>query len=113
MVWDIHARRADRHDDHVTHVKARWTALGSIQDVSLDCGHGVHDVSRVASTRQEMNAFSKPIEGDFRWDGEATDPEVVLTWTDGGELCQERIPLTPHPEHHIASGLRKILHARP
>jgi hypothetical protein len=113
MVWDIHSRRADRRGDHVTHVKARWTALGSIHDVSLDCGPGVRDISREASTHREMNAFSKAIEGDFRWDGEEAEPEVLLTWTDGGELCQERIPLAVSAEHHVLpGGLRKLLHSR-
>ena len=48
-----------------------------------------------------MSAFSKPIEGDFRWDGNVVDPEVILTWTDCGVDCQVRVPLTPRP-HHIA-----------
>ena len=44
MVWDIHVR-VDRHDERLIHVKARWPSLGGIQDVSLDCGPGMHSVS--------------------------------------------------------------------
>jgi hypothetical protein len=113
MVWDIHARRADRHDDHVTRVKARWTGLGSIDDVSLDCGLGVHAVSVVPSIRREMNAFSKPIDGVFRWDTETQAPEVVLTWTDSGEPCQESILLADLVHHGLSRGLRNVLHGRP
>jgi hypothetical protein len=114
MVWDIHVKRADRHDDHVIHLKARWTALGSIDDVSLDCGQGVHQVNGEPSVRRVMNAFSKPIHGDFRWGGETEQPEIALTWTDNGELCQQRILLTSHAEHHVLpAGLRNLLNSKP
>jgi hypothetical protein len=79
--------------------------LGSIDDVSLDCGHGVHAVGVRTSTRREMHVFSKPIEGVFRWDRETEQPEVVLTWTDVGEPCQERILLTASAQRRILPGL--------
>jgi hypothetical protein len=113
MVWDVHARREHRHDGLVTHVRARWTGLDSIQDVSLDCGRGVNVVGAGDYARREMNAFSKPIKGAFRWAEDAARAEVILTWTDMGEPCEERILLTESPQHHILPpGLRKLLHGR-
>src|SRR5215217_7646528 len=104
MAWDIHARRTDALDDRATQVKARWTSLGSIEDVSLDCGHGVHAVGVTALARRQMNAFSKPIEGVFRWDSDVEQPEAVLTWIDGREQCQETIPLTGSVQHRVRTG---------
>jgi hypothetical protein len=46
-----------------------------------------------------MNAFSKAIEADFRWEDDVERPEVVVTWTDAGEAGQLRVELTPHSRH--------------
>src|SRR4051812_7156218 len=67
MSWDVHTRQRPRSDDHAAHVKANWTALGTINDVILDAGRGVR-TSSGASVRRSMNAFSKPIEADFSWE---------------------------------------------
>ena len=112
MVWVIHARPAHRHDGHVTQIKARWTALGSIDDVSVDCGQGVHEVSEGTSVRREMSAFSKPIVGVFRWDVTVEQPEVFLTWSDQGEPCEERIPLGGTAQRHVLGNLRRAFQVR-
>ena len=93
MVWDIHVR-VDRHDERLIHVKARWPSLGGIQDVSLECGRGMHWVGVEAPCRREMNAFSRPIEGLFRVDDGVQQPEALLTWSDGGEPGEVAVPLT-------------------
>jgi hypothetical protein len=114
MVWDIHVR-IDRHDERLIHVRARWMALGSIQDVSLDCGHGLHSVSVEDPCRQEMHAFSRPIEGVFRADDGVQQPQVFLTWNDGGEPGEQVILLADRPEqpaHHRHAGLRNAFHRR-
>jgi hypothetical protein len=114
MVWDIHVR-VDRHDARLIHVKARWTELGSIQDISLDGGHGVHSVSVEDPCRREMNAFSRPIEGVFRADEGVQQPEVFLTWNDGGEPGEVTILLldsSHHPTQLRPAGLRNVLHRR-
>ena len=103
MVWDIYVRRSHRHDDRVLRVKARWAEVGPIDDVSLDCGSGVHQVGPAPAVRRRMTALSRPIEADFRWDGETVQPEVVLTWCDGGEVCEHRIPLVPSEPRHALS----------
>ena len=57
-----------------------------------------------------MNAFSKPIEGVVRWEAEVEVPELVLEWSDSGEVCRERValvfrphrlPLPAHLPHHV------------
>ena len=114
MAWDIHVR-VDRHDERLIHVKARWTALGSIQDISLDCGHGVHSVSVEDPSRREMNAFSKSIDGVFRMDGGVQQPEVFLTWNDGGEPGEVPILLmdsSHQPTQHRPPGIRNVFHRR-
>ena len=118
MVWDIHVRWT-RHDERLILVKARWTALGSIQDISLDCGHGVHPVSVEDPSRREMNAFSKSIDGVFRWDDGVQQPEVFLTWNDAGEpgekvirACPGRPGLPVPGPRHPSAGLRTLLHPR-
>jgi hypothetical protein len=100
MSWEVHSRQRPRGDDHAAHVKANWTALGTINDVTMDAGRGVR-TSSGASVRRSMNAFSKPIEGDFRWEDGVEEPEVILRWTDSGEPCQERVTLRPR-HHHLA-----------
>jgi hypothetical protein len=110
MVWEIHARTAGRHDAHAIRVRARWTGLGSVDDVSLDCGHGVHELGVGTTYRRQMNAFSRPIGGVFRWDGDVQRPEIVVTWTDGGEPCEERIPLTAPGHHALPQRLRHAIH---
>jgi hypothetical protein len=101
MSWDIHTRRRPRADDHTAHVKASWGALGTIDDVTLDGASGVRCTSEDVPVRRSMNAFSKPIEADFRWEDDVESPEVVVRWTDGGEVCQERVALKPH-SHHLS-----------
>jgi hypothetical protein len=117
MVWDIHVS-STRHDERWVLVKARWTALGSIDDVSLDCGRGVHPIGVEDLARREMNAFSRPLKGVFRWDDGVQEPTVFLTWCDTGETCERVIGLTR--EHHASQprsrhpsvGLRTLLHSR-
>lgn len=110
MVWEIHARTAGRHDAHATRVKARWTGLSSIDDVSLECGPGVHELEVGTTFRREMNAFSRPLSGVFRWDDDVQSPEIVVTWTDGGEPGEQRIPLTPSAHHVLPQRLRDAIH---
>jgi hypothetical protein len=115
MVWDIHVSTT-RHDDRSVLVKARWTALGSIDDVSLDCGPGVHPIGVEDLGRREMNAFSKPLKGAFRWDDGVQDPRVFLTWCDTGETCERIIGLDQEDHdsrpwsRHRSAGLRTLLH---
>jgi hypothetical protein len=92
MVWDIHVSMT-RHGDRRVLVKARCTALGSIDDVSLDCGRGVHPIGVEDLGRREMNAFSRPLKGLFRWDDGVQKPRVFLTWCDTGETCERVIEL--------------------
>jgi len=112
MIWDIHVR-VDRHDERLIHVRARWTALGGIQDVALDCGNGLHSVSIEDPFRHEMNAFSRPIEGVFWSDEGVQEPHVFLTWNDGGEPGELAIPLgdrsQQRPQHRPA-GARSAFH---
>jgi hypothetical protein len=116
MVWDIHVSTT-RHDDLWVLVKARWTALGSIDDVSLDCGRGVHTIGVGDLGRREMNAFSRPLTGVFRWDDGVQEPSVFLTWCDTGETCERVIELAQEDHdaqpwsRHSSAGLR-ILHSR-
>ena len=110
MIWDIHVR-VDRHDERLIHVRARWTALGSIQDISLDCGHGLHSVSIEDPVRHEMNAFSRPIEGVFWPDDGVQQPQVFLTWNDGGEPGELAIPLVDRSQQGPA-GARNAFHRR-
>ena len=117
MVWDIHVSTT-RHDDRWVLVKARWTALGSIDDVSLDCGRGVHPIGVEDLGRREMNAFSRPLKGVFRWDDGVQEPSVFLTWCDTGETCERVIGLDQEDHdsqpwsRHPSAGLRTLLHAR-
>jgi hypothetical protein len=114
MIWDIHVG-VDRHDERLIHVRARWTALGSIQDVSLDCGRGLHSVSVEDPYRHEMSVFSRPIEGVFRSDDGVQEPQVFLTWNDGGEPGELAIPLVDRSQHrpqHRPGGLRNTFHRR-
>ena len=110
MVWEIHTRAAGRNDARAIRVRARWTELGSIDDVSLDCGPGVYELGVGTTYRRQMNAFSRPIGGVFRWDGDVQSPEIVVTWTDGGEPGEERIPLTAPGHHVLPQRLRDALH---
>jgi hypothetical protein len=115
MVWDIHVR-SDRHDERVIHVKARWTALGSIQDISLDCGRGMQSVGVDVPCRRELNAFSGPLEGIFRVDDGVQQPEVFLRWNDGGEPGELAIPLVDSAHQgrqHRPTGRRNVFHWRP
>jgi hypothetical protein len=107
MVWDIQVRRSYRHHEQVFHVKARWTGFGPIDDVCLDGADGVQDVGHGPTFRRRMSVLSRALEGDFRWDGDTVRPEVVITWTDGGELGEQRIPLNPvEPDRHVLSRFR-------
>ncbi len=108
MAWDIHVRRAGRHDGNLTHVQARWTSLASIEDVWVQCGPGVRQIG-TAEYRREMNAFSRPIGADFAWTDAEPAPVVVLTWTEGGEESQATVPLT-ESAGALPSGLRRLLH---
>ena len=110
MVWEIHARTVGRHDAHAIRVRARWTGLGSIDDVSLECGTGVHELGGGTTYRREMNAFTRSIGGVFRWDAGVKRPEIVVTWTDGGEPGDQRIPLTASAHHVLPQRLRDALH---
>jgi hypothetical protein len=117
MVWDIHVS-STRHDDRWVLVKARWTTLGSIDDVSLDCGPGVHSIGVEDLSRREMNAFSRPLKGVFRWDDGVQEPRVFLTWCDTGETCERVIGLVQEDHHdsqpmtrHSSAG-RRVLHSR-
>jgi hypothetical protein len=114
MVWAIHVSTT-RHGDRCVLVKASWTALGSIDDVSLDCGRGVHPIGVEDLGRREMNAFSRPLKGVFRWDDSVLEPSVFLTWCDTGETCEKVIGLAredhdsrPWPRH-LGAGLRTLL----
>ena len=115
MVWDIH--ESTRLDGRWVVVKARWNALGSIADVSLDCGRGVHSIGVEGLVRREMNAFSRPLRGVFRWDNGVQEPTVCLTWCDAGETCEKVIRLAQdvpdlhHSLRHPSTGLRALLHA--
>ena len=115
MVWDIH--ESMRPDDRWVAVKARWNALGSIADVSLDCGRGVHSIGVEDLVRREMNAFSRPLKGVFSWDNGVQEPTVFLTWCDAGETCETVIRLAQddhdvhHSFRHPSTGLRALLHA--
>ena len=115
MVWDIH--ESTRLDGRWVVVKARWNALGSIADVSLDCGRGVHSIGAEDLVRREMNAFSRPLRGVFRWDNGVQEPTVFLTWCDAGETCETAIRLVrdDHDVHHSlrhpSTRLRALLHA--
>jgi hypothetical protein len=114
MVWDIHVRM-DRHDERLIHVRARWTELGGIHDIWLECGHGVHSVSVEVPCRHEMNAFSRPLEGVFRVDDGVQQPEVLLTWNDGGEPGELAIMLVDRLQQqtqHRPAGLRNAFHRR-
>lgn len=112
MSWDVQARRTHRHGSHV---KARWRALGTIYDVSIDCPHGVHGASSEGLVRREMNSFSNAVDGYFQWDEDVERPFVILSWTDGGEQCQETLPLDSSHGHGIAlsAGFRRVLGKRP
>ena len=115
MVWDIH--ESTRPYGRWVVVKARWNALGSIADVSLDCGRGVHAIGVEDLVRREMNAFSRPLRGVFRWEDGVQEPMVFLTWCDAGETCEKGIPLAQddhdvqHSFRHPGAGLRALLHA--
>lgn len=111
MVWDIHVR-VDRHDERLIHVKARWPSLGSIQDVSLACGPGMHLVSVESPCRREMNAFSRPIEGLFRLDDGVLEPEAWLTWSDGGEPGEVAVPLLDLAHQPRHARMRNVFHRR-
>ena len=114
MVWDIH--ESTRSDGQWVVVKARWNALGSIADVSLDCGRGVHSIGAEDLVRREMNAFSRPLRGVFRWDNGVQEPTVFLTWCDAGETCETVIRLVRddqdvhHSLRHPGTRLRSLLH---
>ena len=115
MVWEIH--ESARSDDRWVRVTARWNALGTIDDVSLDCGRGVHSTGVEDLMRRSMNTFSRPLGGVFTWDEEVQEPLVFLTWCDGGETCEQVIQLA-HDDHdvhatrHPGTGLRALLHPR-
>ena len=117
MVWDIH--ESTRSDGQWVVVKARWNALGSIADVSLDCGRGVHSIGVEDLVRREMNAFSRPLRGVFRWDQGVQEPTVFLTWCDAGETCETVIRLVRddqdvhHSFRHPSTRLRALIHAHP
>ena len=111
MVWDIHVR-VDRHDERLIHVKARWPSLGGIQDVSLECGPGMHLVSVEIPCRREMNAFSRPIEGLFRVDDGVHEPEARLTWSDGGEPGEVAVPLVDPAHQPRHARVRNVFHRR-
>ena len=115
MVWDIH--ESTQPDGLWVVVKARWNALGSIADVSLECGRGVHSIGVEDLVRREMNAFSRPLSGVFRWDNRVQEPTVFLTWCDAGETCEKLIRLAQddrdvhHSSRHPSTRLRALLHA--
>jgi hypothetical protein len=114
MAWDIHVRM-DRHEECVIHVKARWESLASIYDVSLDCGRGVHPVSVDGPGRREMNAFSTPIRVAYRWDDAVERPQVLLTWNDAGETCEQVILLADRSQQwsqQLSSRLHHLVHPR-
>jgi hypothetical protein len=111
MAWDILVRRAARQDRCLAHVQARWTSLATIDDVWLQCGAGVRQVDEGGESRREMNAFSRPMEVAFTWSDDTQRPEVIVTWTDGGEACRATIPLT-ESRGSLPRGLRRLLHTR-
>jgi hypothetical protein len=124
MSWAIQTRVNGQHGDHGVHVKARYMALGSINDVTMVGGRGVRTLNSQGSTRREMNAFSPPIEGTFDFDDGLEHPEVILEWSDGGELSQETFALTTRRGVHDATagpaepplqhgGLRMLLRKHP
>ena len=99
MIWKIRTWREVGRNGRVVHVQARCTALRAVEDVSLDCGPGVHAVDLSSAVRRGMTGFSTPIEGTFRWDADIDRPEVILTWSDMGEPSQQRVPLSSALDH--------------
>ena len=110
MVSDIEVC-TDQRDKRLIHVKARCKALGGIYDVSLDCGRGVRAVSVDGPGQREVNAFSKPIKGVYRWDDGVKRPKVFLTWSDAGEPCEQAISLADPGQQsteHLFSRLGRL-----
>jgi hypothetical protein len=113
MLWEIHTWPEDRQGACVAHVKVRCSGLRTMEDVSLDCGRGVHALDTEPLSRHEMNGFSKPIEGVFSVEPGTVHPEVILTWCDMGEVSQQRVALDALGHHHLRPrNLRKLLRTR-
>jgi len=113
MLWEIRAWREGGDGERVVHVRARCKALRAVEDVSLDCGRGVHALGATGSVRRGMSSFSAPIEGVFQWEADTERPEIIITWSDMGEPSQQCVSLWVPPDHtHRPAALRRLLRAR-
>jgi hypothetical protein len=98
MSWEFHARGTHENGSHV---KIGWRGLNAVHDVWVDCPTGVQRARTTPADlfRDEMNAFSRPIEAYFQWSSGDERPFVRLYWTDEGEECQQTVFLDAKVGH--------------
>lgn len=84
-----------RPSSGVDHIDVHWTGAGRVYDAALVPSAGVVKTSFGGSTRTELDAWSKPLVGVFRWTETTKDPHVLVQWAGepGGETRTARIPL--------------------
>jgi len=61
-------------------IQAHWNDNSYAYDAGLRSGPGVTRTSFGGSSRAQINAWSKPLEGIYRWDDEVSEPTVTLAW---------------------------------